>query len=196
MTFLPELESGWLNGWLLLFILYGVFGILLIIFPREVVSRLYERTGWTRQDYIRRIISLPVALATIGLFIFLPLRVGTAVFWIGLVIYAAGFAIFNMALINYRNTPLDQPVTRGLYRFSRNPQIVGLLVAFMGTAVSVGSWLLVILVALMSIGAHTRILAEERACLMQYGESYQAYMNMVPRYFGLPKQSPTAGLEK
>jgi hypothetical protein len=45
MVLLPELQSGWLNGWLLLVILYGTFGILLLIFPRQVVSRLYDRTG-------------------------------------------------------------------------------------------------------------------------------------------------------
>jgi protein-S-isoprenylcysteine O-methyltransferase Ste14 len=189
MEFLPELKLGWLNGWLLLVILYGIFGILLLIFPREVVSRLYDRSGWTRQDIMRRVIGFPAALATIGLFIFLPLRVGAAEFWIGLIIYAAALTIFNVALINYRNTPLDQPVTKGVYRFSRNPQIVGLILAFLGTAVAVGSWLMVILATLMSFGAHTRILAEERACLMQYGESYRAYMSTVPRFFGLPRQS-------
>lgn len=188
MSLLPDLQIGWLNGWLFLAILYGTFGILLLIFPREVVSRLYERTGWTRQDYLRRIISFPVALAVIGLFIFSSLKVGTGAFWVGLLIFAAAFLIFNVALINYRNTPLAEPVTRGVYRFSRNPQIVGLILAFLGTAVAVGSWLLVIFVALMGFGAHTRILAEERACLKQYGASYQAYMDTTPRYFGLPKQ--------
>ena len=196
MEFLSKLEPGWLNGWLLLAILYGIFGILLIIFPSEVVQRLYDRSGWTRQDYIRRAIGAPIALAVIGLFIFLPLKVGTAPFWIGLVIYIVALVIFNVALINYRYTPLDEPVTQGVYRFSRNPQMVGLILAFMGTAVSIGSWLMVILVALMSIGAHTRILAEERACQMQYGADYQAHMETVPRYFGLPKQSPTIDGEK
>jgi protein-S-isoprenylcysteine O-methyltransferase Ste14 len=86
---------------------------------------------------------------------------------------------------------LDQPVTRGVYRFSRNPQNVGLVLAFIGTAVAVGSWLMVLLGILLGIGAHSRILAEERACLMQYGTAYQTYMDTVPRYFGLPKQSPT-----
>lgn len=189
MEFLPELKLGWLNGWLLFAVLYGIFGILLVIFPSEVVNRLYERTGWTRRDYFRRIIGLPVALITLGLFIFLPLKAGTAVFWMGLLLHAAALVLFIVALINFRKTPLDHPVTQGVYRFSRNPQMAGLLLAFMGTAVAVGSWLMLILVILMSIGAHTRILAEERACLKQYGESYQAYMDTVPRYFGLPGQS-------
>lgn len=186
MEFLPELKFGWLNGWLLLAVLYGIFGILLFIFPHETVRRLYDRSDWTHQDAVRRIIGKLIALAIIGLFIFLPLKSGTAPLGIGLVIYAAGLVIFIAALINFHRTPLDEPVTQGVYRFSRNPQMVGLILAFVGTAVAVGSWLMVILILLMSIGAHRRILAEERACLMQYGEAYQNYMDTVPRYFGLP----------
>lgn len=44
MELLPGLKLGWLDGWLPLVILYGAFGILLIVFPREVVSRLYDRS--------------------------------------------------------------------------------------------------------------------------------------------------------
>lgn len=193
MTLFPELQLGWLNGWLLLAIFYGVFGLLLIIFPAGVVKRLYDRSGWTRQDYIRRAIGAPVALAIIGLFVFLPLQLGTFPFWIGLAIYVVALVIFNVALINYRNTPLDRPVTQGLYRYSRNPQTVGLLLAFVGTAVAVGAWLLVLLVAVMSLSVNTRILAEERACLTQYGESYREYMARVPRYFGRPRPAPETG---
>lgn len=193
MTLFPELQLGWLNGWLLLAIFYGVFGLLLIIFPAEVVKRLYDRSGWIRQDYIRRAIGAPVALAIIGLFVFLPLQLGTFPFWIGLAIYVVALVIFNVALINYRNTPLDRPVTQGLYRYSRNPQTVGLLLAFVGTAVAVGAWLLVLLVAVMSLSVNTRILAEERACLTQYGESYREYMARVPRYFGWPRPAPETG---
>lgn len=193
MTLFPELQLGWLNGWLLLAIFYGVFGLLLIIFPAGVVKRLYDRSGWTRQDYIRRAIGAPVALAIIGLFVFLPLQLGTFPFWIGLAIYVVALVIFNVALINYHNTPLDRPVTQGLYRYSRNPQTVGLLLAFVGTAVAVGAWLLVLLVAVMSLSVNTRILAEERACLTQYGESYREYMARVPRYFGWPRPAPETG---
>jgi protein-S-isoprenylcysteine O-methyltransferase Ste14 len=134
---------------------------------------------------------VPIALSTIGLFIFLPLKVGTLAFWIGLAIYGTGLVIFNTALFNYRNTPLEQPVTRGIYRFSRNPQQIGLLLAFLGTGFAVGSWLMVGAILLMSFSAHTRVLAEERACLLQYGDAHQEYMNRIPRYFGVPNRSGT-----
>ena len=192
MEFLPQLKIGWLNGWLLLFILYAGFGVLLLVFPRAVVKRLYERNGRTRAYYVRRALGVPIVLGAIGLFVLLPLKLGAWPFWVGLGIYLLGLGVFNAALINYRNTPLDRPVTEGVYRYSRNPQLMGMLVVFMGTAVAVGSWLMVALAALMGFGVHTRILAEERACLAQYGDAYRAYMARVPRYFGLPREpSPT-----
>ena len=190
MEFLGQLRLGWLNGWLMLAVLYSLFGVLMIVFPREVVRRLYDRTGWTHQDRRRRALVLPVALLAVGLFVSLPLKIGIPAFWIGLVIYVTGMIVFGTALFDYRNTPLDQPVTRGIYRFSRNPQQIGLVLAFLGTAFAVGSWLAVVLILLMGFGAHARILAEERGCLMQYGDAHQEYMNRIPRYFGVPKRQP------
>ncbi len=186
MEFLGQLQAGWHNGWLLLVTFYGLFAVLMFVFPREVVKRLYDRTGWTRRDYLRRLVAVPIALSTIGLFILLPLNPGIPSFWIGMVIYGAGMIVFNTALFNYRDTPLDRPVTRGIYRFSRNPQQIGMILAFLGTSFAVGSWLMVGAIVLMGFGAHARVLAEERACLMQYGDAHQEYMNRIPRYFGVP----------
>lgn len=45
MPLLPALKIGWLNGWLPLVLIYGLIGSLLIIFPSQVVSRLYDRSG-------------------------------------------------------------------------------------------------------------------------------------------------------
>jgi protein-S-isoprenylcysteine O-methyltransferase Ste14 len=183
MELLPPFEVGWLNGWFLLAILYGIFGLLLLLFPRPVVSRLYDRTGWTRTDYLRRVIGLPIILSYFALIILLPLRESGPALVAGLLVYGVGLAGFIIALLNYRNTPLDRPVTDGLYHISRNPQVVGLLIAFLGAALATGSWLAVALVILMAPLMHTRILAEERACLGQYGDAFRAYMEQTPRYF-------------
>ena len=183
MELFPTLGLGWLNGWLPLAILYALFGLLLLIFPRDVVQRLYDRSGWTRADHIRRAIAFPFSLAAIALFVFLPLKLGTPIFWIGLVVYVLGLIFFFVGLFTYRHTPLDQPVTGGIYRWSRNPQVVGLILAFLGVAVAAGSWSMVAWIALMAAGSHLRILAEERGCLAQYGEPYQRYLATSPRYF-------------
>ena len=85
--------------------------------------------------------------------------------------------------MTYRLTPLNSPVTDGLYRISRNPQWVSLVLIFLGTTLMSGSWFVVGIVLLMAAVGHYRILAEEQSCLAQYGSSYQDYMDRVPRYF-------------
>jgi len=55
--------------------------------------------------------------------------------------------------------------------------------SFMGISIAIGSWLALSLIILGVIGAHYKILAEEKACLEQYGESYKHYMERIPRYF-------------
>ena len=46
-----------------------------------------------------------------------------------------------------------------------------------------GSWIAFLLIAIGIVGAHYKVLAEEKACLQVYGESYRNYMDRVPRYF-------------
>ena len=183
MELFPALQIGWLNGWLLLCILYSIFGILLLVFPKEVVRRLYDRSGWSRRQRVLILIGKLIAPVWFPLVIFTPLKIGTPVFVLGIVVFALGLAGFVVALFNYKNTPLDQPVTRGLYRISRNPQQFMLLVSAVGISIAIGSWLSLLMLLLGLVFTHLKILAEEASCLRQYGDSYRAYMERVPRYF-------------
>ena len=45
MEFMPHLEIGWLNGWLAVVLLGLTEGIFFLVFPREVVKRLFDRSG-------------------------------------------------------------------------------------------------------------------------------------------------------
>jgi protein-S-isoprenylcysteine O-methyltransferase Ste14 len=183
MELFPALQIGWLNGWVLLCILYSIFGVLLLAFPKEVVRRLYDRSDWSRMQRVLILIGKLMALVWFPLVIFTPLKIGTPVFVLGTVIFALGLVGFVVALFNFRNTPLDQPVTKGLYRISRNPQQFMLLVSGVGISVAIGSWLALLTIVLGLAFAHFRILAEEGTCLRQYGDSYRVYMERVPRYF-------------
>ena len=179
----PALKIGWLNGWLPMGILYLIFGILLLVFPREVVRRLYERSGWGREQRVITLIGKSMALVWFPLIIFTPLKIGTPVFALGMVLFALGLGGFVVALFNFRNTPLNRPVERGLYRISRHPQQFMLLVAGVGISIAIGSWLALLMLLLGLVFTHRKILAEEGSCLRQYGDSYRAYMERVPRYF-------------
>ncbi|HEY71517.1 MAG TPA: isoprenylcysteine carboxylmethyltransferase family protein, partial [Anaerolineae bacterium] len=80
-------------------------------------------------------------------------------------------------------TPLDQPVTRGLYQISRNPQQVSIFIAYVGISLTMGSWLSLLLITIGITWGHVRVLAEEETCLKNYGDAYREYMARVPRYF-------------
>ena len=182
MELIPALQIGWLNGWVLLVVLYSIFGLLLLVFPKEVVGRLYERSGWSRRQRGLVLMGKLMALVLFPLIIFTPLKIGSPVFVLGTAIFALGLVGFVVALFNFRNTPLDRPVTKGLYGISRHPQQFMVLVAGVGISIAIGSWLALLMLLLGLVFTHLKILAEEASCLRQYGDSYRAYMERVPRY--------------
>lgn len=183
MEFFPELELGLYNGWLPILLFYVIFGIILVVFPRDVVTRLYERSGWTTAMKITRVFGVVFIFSWIVIAIFTPLKLDDPVIIIGGAIYALGQICFVVALFNYRDTPLDKPVTKGLYRISRNPQHLTMFLSIIGISIAIGSWSATLIILVSFLLGHMRILTEERACLEQYGDSYEKYMEQVPRYF-------------
>jgi protein-S-isoprenylcysteine O-methyltransferase Ste14 len=183
MELMPELKIGWLNGWILMCLLYAVYGILLMIFPKDVVARLYDKSGRSRRHKVIILTGSLLVFIYFGLIIFTPLKIGSGVFVVGIIIFVFGLSGFVIALLNFKNPPPDQPITSGLYRISRHPQQLMFFVTFIGICFTIGSWIALFIQLLSSIFLHTRIVAEEKACLARYGELYQNYMNSVPRYF-------------
>ena len=184
MELFPVLELSWLNGWILLVVLYGIFGILLLFFPKAVVARLYayDRLRWSKKQRAYHVIGKILTLVNIVLTILTPLKVGSTVFILGVILFAIGLTGFTIALLNFKNTPLNQPITKGLYGISRHPQALMLLVAGVGISLAIGSSIALLLLVAASLFGRSRILAEERALMRQYGDSYRDYMEHVPRY--------------
>jgi len=183
MELIPALELGWLNGWILICLLYVIYGVLLWSFPKDVVARLYDKSGRTRRQRIVIHVGSGLAFAYFALIIFTPLKIGSHVFLPGIALFALGLAGFVVALLDFKNAPLDRLVTGGLYRISRHPQQLMFFVSFLGICIAIGSWLALFIQITSSVFLHFRILAEEKACLERYGDSYRDYMNRVPRYF-------------
>ena len=183
MELFPNLELGLINGWILIVFFFVAYGIMLIFFPRNVIARLYDRSGQRKDQVLRRLFGVILVLFWYVLAILTPLKIGTMVFVIGISIYSLGLIGFVIALDNFKNTPVDQPATNGIYRISRHPQQLTVSISFLGIGIAIGSWLAFALIVLGVIGAHYKILAEEETCLEQYGESYKNYMDRIPRYF-------------
>jgi steroid 5-alpha reductase family enzyme len=121
-------------------------------------------------------------MAYIVMMIFTPLNINNPIFLVGAVIYTIGY-IFEMSALHYfRITPIGQPVVRGPYCVSRNPQWLGLFLVLLGSAIAAGIWLYIGMVTLVGIIYHIQILDEEAACIKKYGDGYRDYMKRIPRY--------------
>ena len=182
MDFIPNMHIGWMNGWLMLAIFYTLFGLFLLSCPKGVVKKLYSIAGWSKKEYTLSAFGKPFSLVCIGLMIYSPIKVGTIVFWVGLVLYIIGTLVMFIALFEYRATPIGEPVHTGIYKFSRNPQFAGLVLIFLGTAIMTGNGLAALLLSGTLILYHFRIKGEERACLAAYGDPYRKYLDSVRRY--------------
>jgi protein-S-isoprenylcysteine O-methyltransferase Ste14 len=185
MELFPNLEIGFHYGWILLGFLYLTQGLLLLTFPKAVVARLfeYDRSKWSKKHRIYFVIGKSLAFVCLILIIFTPLKTESNLFIPGIVTYALGMAGFSTALIDYKNTPLDRPVTQGIYRITRHPQVFSLFILTLGICMATGSWLVLFMLVLSALFNHSRNLEEEKACLERYGESYSNYMKRVRRYF-------------
>jgi len=90
-------------------------------------------------------------------------------------------------LVNWATTPPDKPITRGLYRYSRNPSYVAGIIIHLGVGIAAASWLLLAYSVVYMVGISAYIRAEEEGCLEKYGDSYREYMDKTPRWIGIPK---------
>ncbi len=119
--------------------------------------------------------------------------IGGVPLMIGLVMYA--WTAIDFAWTG-RGTPapIDPPrrlVVRGLYRYTRNPMYIGVLLVIVGEAVLRRSWQTIEYagaVALMFAGLV--VLLEEPLLRYQFGTAYSEYCAEVPRW--LPRRSRAA----
>lgn len=183
LEFFPPLKLTILGGWLFIILIAIVQPVILLVVPKEVRSRLLDRSNFTKKQWFLTGISKSIVLIVQIIIILTPLTIGSFEFLIGLTLFSIGMIGEVIAVINFVTTPLDKPVTRGLYSISRNPQETMLSVAFFGICFAVGSWFLLLFFGLSRIFNHVHIIAQEQACLKDYGDAYHNYMKKTARYF-------------
>jgi len=182
MELFPSLHLGWLNGWLFLLFIYLSTEWLARRLPNNVSARLFDRSGCApREEMFALLASIP-NLVYIVLMVLTPLKVGTWLLSFGAAVTVVGTSACTHSILMFVTTPAGEPVTRSLYRISRNPQIVGMFLALIGSCLACGSWVALSIIMVWGWLQHSRVLAEERTCLAEYGEAYRVYMHRVRRY--------------
>jgi protein-S-isoprenylcysteine O-methyltransferase Ste14 len=115
-------------------------------------------------------------------------RLGGAVAAVGIAIAVAAFLRFRQ--IETTVNPVDPSkatrlVTDGVFRVSRNPMYLGLLLLLIGWAVWLGSaspWLVPpLFVFIITV---VQIIPEEQALSRNFGEEYVSYRRVVARWIG------------
>jgi len=82
--------------------------------------------------------------------------------------------------------PPQKLVVVGLYRYSRNPMYVCVLLTLLGWAASFASMDLFLCTLLIAIAFHLRVVFGEEPWLLQtHGASWQIYKRQVPRWVGV-----------
>lgn len=186
MSLIPAFEIGVWNAWLLMLPLALIPAIL-----TSVKKGLFKKTEPTAnlskaEKMVFRFSK--VLLALLFLYsIFLPLKLGTLWFYLGLPISLLGIVMYIIMSVNIANTPVDRPVTTGLYRYSRHPMYVASFIAPVGAGIASASWLFLLLSVLCIITHFINGIFEERLCLEAYGSDYQEYSDRTPRWIGVPK---------
>ena len=183
MSIVPEFQIGLWNGWWFSLVYLAVNFGLLVLYPKEVAKRLFTPPEMNKTEQVILRIESVLYYGMMVYAVFVPLKLGTAWFPTGLVVFGLGMIGTLVATANFASTPLDQLVVKGLYRISRNPGHVASFVAWLGVGIATASWVIIVTDVVMNLLMHATTLAEERFCLDKYGESYRGYMQRVPRYF-------------
>lgn len=190
MSLVPAFEIGAWNAWIL------TLGI--AVLPR-CLTRLINKDAYKNRETPSDM-KLNKTEMTIGVSawaivhlaliysIFLPLQLGTIWFYVGLAVSVLALIMFSTASTNFLTAPLDEPVTKGMYRYSRHPGYLAVLLVFLGVGIAATSWLYMFLSLILAVLIHFIAVIEERSCLDKYGDAYREYMNRTPRWIGVPKR--------
>ena len=190
MSLVPAFQIGVWNAWILM-LYYPLHPIIMLLIDKLVgTGGMFQKMGsspYYRKEKIAFISANVLGFLLVLYSIFLPLKLGSAWFYVGIAIYLFGLVMFIMAIVNIATTPLGEPFVKGLYRYSRHPMVFFSFFTFIGVGIATASWLFLLLSIVVIILFTIYVIAEERGCCERYADAYREYMNRTPRWIGIPK---------
>ena len=122
------------------------------------------------------------------------IEVGTISFLTGFIVCSVSLLILVLGFITLgpflrtMGVNSSELTIKGIYKYSRNPQVLGYGLLLAGCGVLWPSWY--IFVGLVSYGfiAHRMILTEELHMESLFADKYVSYCNKTPRYFRYPPE--------
>ena len=114
-----------------------------------------------------------------------------AITWAGWLLLLAGVGISGWGVLTFRrhNTTIiphhavATVVTKGPYRFSRNPMYVGMTVAYVAASLLIGSWWPLFALPLIVVAVGHLVIAREESYLRRrFGSEYEDFSSRVRRW--------------
>jgi len=191
MSLAPVFEIGLWNAWilqLLFFLTMIVSDFLIGKEGRKRTKRMRQLVPFNRAEkilaYSTHVIIMPFVIVYS---IFLPLETNTVWLYVGLPIFAVSLVMYVVTILNVATTPVDEPVTKGVYRILRHPIYFGGFLMYIGVGIACASWVVLLCAVLWLVLFHIVVPTEERFLVERYGGAYQEYMNSTPRWIGIPR---------
>jgi len=122
--------------------------------------------------------------------IFAPISLGL-LFLPGLIVAIIGLIIVSIVFRSFAVQP--GLATKGIHRYSRNPNYIGWTIYFLGLALigwsdSIWSFFFCFYVIYTAVYLHWNVIQEEAFLSSKYGDSYTDYLQTTPRYLGRPRE--------
>jgi protein-S-isoprenylcysteine O-methyltransferase Ste14 len=90
-------------------------------------------------------------------------------------------------------TPVDKPFASGIYRFSRHPMYLSMLLVYLAVSVASLSWVFALITLVTFFLQRYQSIKEEGFCGRMFGQSYRDYMWVTARWFGPPSRQHLPG---
>ena len=191
MLWIPAFKIGLWNAWILM-LYYPMHPLILIAVDKAIgTGQIFQKMGNEGDGGVQKNANRIYYAILVGLLvysIFLPLRTGTTWLYIGLAIYLIGLVMFLASVARVAITPQGQLFTQGIYRYSRHPLYLSMLLTFAGVGMACASWVYLILTMVLIFLQAYQVEEEEQGCLRTFGDEYQEYMRRTHKWIGIPKQ--------
>jgi protein-S-isoprenylcysteine O-methyltransferase Ste14 len=188
MSLVPAFDIGVWNAWIFMVCtLIPVFFLFMPLVNRGQKEKIPFTASFSKMQKNAFSSNQLIYFIILIYSIFVPLKIDTVWFYVGLPVFLIGLIPYAMLAVNFVTTPLDRPVTRGIYRYSRHPMYVTEFLMFLGTGIASASWIFLLLSVVAIILTPLFVEAEERYCVEKYGDAYREYVNRTQRWLGIPK---------
>jgi len=188
MSIISAIEIGIWNAWI--FMIVFIIQMLVIMFvDKQTWEKSHVPLEAKRNRYEKHIGAFANFFWLIAMIysIFLPLKLNTNWFYIGLIVFIIGLLIFVRATYDFIKTKPNRIIKTGVYRLSRHPMYLSTFIIVLSVSIATISWLFLVLSVIMMFFFRKEAIIEERYCLRIFGENYRNYIQHTSRWIRLPK---------